>query len=170
MLQKNILTPLFIIIKMKYYFSTIIKSEVTPSSHIQTFYPSTFSVLYNKDVYPTSSIDDPLPLLLLYLNHIMIYKTYRSHTLCVFILLILWFIYIYVHFYVFIYYYYYYHDLVVIYIFFYKALYHRHSMLTIQLCHIKRTGPFFPGIVHVPFPQYSKGNKVKVMVYSLVSG
>ncbi len=64
---------------------------------------------------------DPLLFLLIYLNHIRLYKTlsYRSHTLCFFTLLILTFIYIYVHFYVFIYYYYY-HALGALYISFIK--------------------------------------------------
>ncbi len=71
----------------------------------QTFYPSSLSVLFNKNVYPTS-LYNPLLFLLIYLNHIRLYKTlpYRSYTLVFFYLL---FIYIYVHFYVFIYYYYY---------------------------------------------------------------
>ncbi len=65
----------------------------------------------------------PLYYLLLYLNHIGIYKTlsYHSHTLCCFTLLIIWFIYIYVHVYVFIYYDYY-HALGALCIFFYEAL------------------------------------------------
>ncbi len=75
---------------------------------IQTFYPSTLSVLYNKDVYPTSSTVWFTTFLLIYLNHIRLHKTlsYLSYSLCFFTLLILKFIYIYVH-YVFIYYYYY---------------------------------------------------------------
>ncbi len=71
---------------------------------IQTFHPSVPSVLSNKDVYPTSSIVWSRRFLLLYLNHIRLYKTlsYHSHTLCFFTLLILWFIYIYIYIYIYV--------------------------------------------------------------------
>ncbi len=59
-------------------------------------FTSILSVLYNKDVYPTSSFYDPLLILLIYLNHIRLHKTlsYRSYSLYIITLLILNFIYL----------------------------------------------------------------------------
>ncbi len=85
-----------------------------------------FSVWCKMSIHPLL-LYEPLPFLLVYINHIMLYKTlsYHFHTLCISTLLTLWFIYctaimvyINVHFYVFIYYYYY-HPLGVLYIFIY---------------------------------------------------
>ncbi len=80
---------------------------------------------------------DPLLFLLIYLNHIRLHKTlsYHSYYLYFFTLLILNFIYIYVHYYVFVYYYYY-PALGALKISFYLALYHCHSIITIQFSHI----------------------------------
>ncbi len=85
---------------------------------IQIFCPSSLSVLYSKDVYPTSSIVWSTICPFMYWNHIMLYKTllYNFNNQCFFTLLILWFIYIYVRYYVFIYYYCY-HPLSALYIF-----------------------------------------------------
>ncbi len=91
-----------------YYYGFLANEGIGIILVIQTFNPSILSVLYNKDVYPTSSIVWSPTFLLIYLNHIRLHKAllYRSYSLCFFTLLILKFIYIYVHFYVFIYYYY----------------------------------------------------------------
>ncbi len=53
---------------------------------IQTFYPSSLSVLYNKDVYPTSSIVWSCTLPFNILNHITLHKTlsYHSYSLYLF--------------------------------------------------------------------------------------
>ncbi len=52
----------------------------------QTFCPSSLSVHFSKDIYPILLLCDPLLFLLLYLNHIMLYKTlsYHFHTQFVF--------------------------------------------------------------------------------------
>ncbi len=39
-----------------YYFGFLVNKGMGLILVIQTFYPSTLSVLYNKDIYPTSSI------------------------------------------------------------------------------------------------------------------
>ncbi len=39
-----------------YYYGFVVNEGICFILVIQTFYPSTHSVLYNKDVYPTSSI------------------------------------------------------------------------------------------------------------------
>ncbi len=39
-----------------YYYDFLVNEGIGLILVIQTFNPSTFSVLYNKDVYPTSSI------------------------------------------------------------------------------------------------------------------
>ncbi len=88
-----------------YYHGFLVNAGIGLIIVIQIFYKSTLSVLYNKDVYPTSSIvwSTTFPF-----NILKSHKTlsYSSDSLCFFTLLILKFIYIYVHFYVFIYYYY----------------------------------------------------------------
>ncbi len=77
-----------------YYYAFLVNRGIGLILVIQTFYPSTLSVLYNKDVYLL--LYDLLLFLLLYLNHIRLQKTlsYRSHTLYYFTLLTLWFIYL----------------------------------------------------------------------------
>ncbi len=39
-----------------YYYGFLVNEGISLILVIHTFYPSTLSVLYNKDVYPTSSI------------------------------------------------------------------------------------------------------------------
>ncbi len=113
-----------------YYYSFLVNDGKCLFLVIQTIYPSALSVLYNKDVYPTSSMYDPLIFLIIYLNHIRLCKTlsYCSNTLYFFTLLISRFVYIYVHFYVFIYYYYY-HALGALYISFYLVISRSRSLL-----------------------------------------
>ncbi len=96
-----------------YYYGLFVNKGIGLILLIQTFCPAAPSVLYNKDV--ALLLYDPLRFILIYLNHIRLYKTpsYRSHTL-----LILRLIDIYVHYYVFIYYYYY-HVLGPLYIYLY---------------------------------------------------
>ncbi len=70
---------------------------------------------------------------LVYLNRLRLHKllSYQSYSMCFFTLLKLKFIFIYVHFDLFMYYYY--HALGTLRISFYQALYHCHSILTLQL-------------------------------------
>ncbi len=86
------------------YYCFLVNESIALILVIQTFYPSTLSVLYNKDVYLSLLLYDPLHFLLIYLNHIRLHKTlsYRSYSLYFFTLLILKCIYIYVQYYVFI--------------------------------------------------------------------
>ncbi len=90
-----------------YYYVFLVNESIGLILVIQTFDPSTLSVLHNKDLYPNSSIvwSTTFPFNIL---NIRLHKTlsYCSYSLYFFTLLILNFIYIYLHYYVFIYYYY----------------------------------------------------------------
>ncbi len=65
---------------------TIVNEGISLILVKQTLYSSAPSILYNNDVYPTSSIVWSTTFLLLNLNHIRLYKTlsYHSYTLCFF--------------------------------------------------------------------------------------
>ncbi len=70
-----------------YYYSFLVNEGICLILVIQTFYLFALSVLNNKDIYPISSIVcDLLLFLLLYLNHIKLFKTlwYGSHTIYIF--------------------------------------------------------------------------------------
>ncbi len=75
-----------------YYYGFLVNEDIGLILVIQTFYPSTLGVLYNnyKDAQPLL-LYDTLFVLLLYLNHIMLYKalSYCSNTLYFFTLQIL---------------------------------------------------------------------------------
>ncbi len=58
-----------------YYYDILVNEGIGGILVIQTFYPSTLSVLYNKEVYPTSLLYYPLLFLLIYLNQIRLHKT-----------------------------------------------------------------------------------------------
>ncbi len=82
-----------------YYYGFLVNEGIGLILVIQTFYPFTLSVLYNKDVYQPLLLYDPLHFLLIYLSHIKLHKTvsYHSYSRYLFTLLILKFIYIFMY-------------------------------------------------------------------------
>ncbi len=71
-----------------YYYGFLVNEGIGFILVIQTFDPSTLSVLYNNDIYHPILLYDPLPFLLVYLNHIRLTLSYHSYSLCLFTLLI----------------------------------------------------------------------------------